>query len=202
MEAAAASSEVNMSDPISGDAIRQVSNVSGQIQQPQDQLQQAGDPSKFDAMLEQQGADDQQVKKILEPQSRDEVLKIPRTDEMRIQREIETRVMKMDRTDQTEYFASPLQETEKSLAHLQEKAPELPESDWRNKLMDTIDHLKAEGDKTKQFLADFQAGKEFTPQELLAIQMRSHRNGQMTKILTKSVEMSVSGMKTIFQTNV
>ena len=190
-----------MSDPISGDAIRQVSNVGNQIQQQED-LKKASDPAKFDAMMEQQGApNEKQVKEILANPA-GEVDRTPHTEKVRLQRELETRVLRMDRADQQEYLAAPVQEMEKSVFAMKEAAPGLAENPMKTQLMETIDHLEAWGGEAKQFLADFQAGKQFSNQELLAYQLKSHANGQTSKILQKAVEMSVSGMKTIFQTNV
>lgn len=191
-----------MSDPISGDAIKQVSNVGNQIQQQED-LKKSSDPAKFDALMDQQdgAANDQRVKEILTNPA-GEVDRVPHTEKVRLQREIETRVIRMDRADQVQYFATPAHETEKALYSLRENAPKLPESNEKNQLMETIDHLEAWGKESKQFLADFQAGRQFTNQELLAYQVKSQANGEMSKILQKSVELGVSGMKTIFQTNV
>ena len=52
------------------------------------------------------------------------------------------------------------------------------------------------------FMDAFASGRDFETHELMAMQIRSHQIMQSVEILSKTVEQTVSGMKTIFQTSV
>ncbi|MEZ4652047.1 MAG: hypothetical protein R3E12_00165 [Candidatus Eisenbacteria bacterium] len=67
---------------------------------------------------------------------------------------------------------------------------------------DTLDRVDTGYQELNGFLRDYAAGKDFSNEQLLAMQIRSHQILQSVEILSKTVEQPASGMKTIFQTNV
>ena len=194
-----------MSDPISGNIAKQVGQVGqagGELQQAQEQLKQAQNQAKFEAEMQNQAAQDMQVKEVLETSLDQRVDKMPHAEKVRLERELETRVMKMDRADQHQFFAERVHESEKAYFKLQENATQVPDGPMKSKMMENLDNYSEEYQKLNSFLDQMAGGHSFSQKELLAFQLRSHQIVQNVEILSKTVEQSVSGMKTIFQTNV
>ncbi|MCA9756058.1 MAG: hypothetical protein KDA27_09670 [Candidatus Eisenbacteria bacterium] len=123
-------------------------------------------------------------------------------DIVRMERELQTRVLKMDRASQVQYFSEPLDVSYAAYAEIREQLGHEPTSLAQQKMVETLDRLGTDYQELSGFLQEFASGKDFTQQELLAVQIRSHQILQSVEILSKSVEQSTSGMKTIFQTNV
>jgi hypothetical protein len=128
------------------------------------------------------------------PVSHDEIV--------RMERELQTRVLKMDRTEQVHYFSEPLDVSYAAYADIREQLGHEPTSPAQQRMLETLDRLGTDYEELSGFLQEFASGKDFTQQELLAVQIRSHQILQNVEILSKSVEQTTSGMKTIFQTNV
>ena len=128
------------------------------------------------------------------PISHDEVV--------RMERELQTRVLKMERTEQVHYFSKPLEVSYAAYADVRERLGQAPTSPAQHRMLETLDHLGTEYEELSGFLKDFASGKDVSQQERLAVQIRSHQVLQSVEILSKSVEQSTSGMKTIIQTNV
>lgn len=193
-----------MADPISGSIAKVggTGQVGADVSQAQEQLKQSQNQQKFEAALQDQASQDMQVKNVLETSLDQRVDKMPHTEKVRLEREVETRVMKMDRADQHQFFAERVQESEKAYFKLQENATQVPDGPMKNKMLESLDNYSKEFGEMNGFLEKMSGGHEFSQRELLAFQLRSHQIVQSVEILSKTVEQSVSGMKTIFQTNV
>lgn len=116
--------------------------------------------------------------------------------------EPEVRFLDMDRQAKSQYFAERIEPTGKVLAELREKAYEIRPGVWQNRFTEQLNQVDSSYQELDRFLKEYQSGHEFSERELLAMQLRSHQIMQNVEILSKTVEQSVSGMKTIFQTNV
>jgi hypothetical protein len=116
--------------------------------------------------------------------------------------EPEVRFMDMDRQARTKYFAERIEPSGQVLAELREKAYEIRPGVWQTRFRQHLSEVDASYQELDRFLREYEGGREFSDRELLAMQLRSHQIMQNVEILSKTVEQSVSGMKTIFQTNV
>lgn len=177
-----------MTDPIAT-GIRP--DVSGSFPQPGSG---GGMGTKFEATLQNQTQTQPAAAQPVPPVSHDEIV--------RMERELQTRVMKMDRASQVQYFSEPLEVSYASYADIREQLGHEPTTLAQQHMIETLDRLGSDYEELSGFLQEFASGKDFTQQELLAVQIRSHQILQSVEILSKSVEQTTSGMKTIIQTNV
>ncbi len=123
-------------------------------------------------------------------------------EKIRMERELETKVMRMDRASQVEFFAQPLDASYKTYSDIRSKLGHEPSSLMQQRVVERLDKIGQEYSELTGFLDQLASGESFSQKELLAVQIRSHQIIQSVEILSKSVEQSASGMKTIIQTNV
>jgi hypothetical protein len=190
-----------MHDPISGDAIRRAGRVGGDMGAEQQAPAKKGE-SKFDNVMNDKAKEMEETKNVLQNDFNTQVDKMPEAQKVEIQREWATRVSQMERADQTEFFARKIEGSHEKLIQLEKNLPAIDDGPWKDMMVNRLDEFQTEYSQLDSFLKDFSAGKEFNQQELLAVQIRAHQVTQSVEILSKAVEHSISGMKTIFQTNV
>jgi len=127
---------------------------------------------------------------------------ISATERAEIQREFEVRVEPMEPEQKSTYYARRIQESRDAIDGLESLATGIQDGPWRGKMMERLEDYNAEYGRLEVFLKDFNAGQQFSQQELLAIQIRMHQITESVELLSKAVEQSVAGMKTLFQTHV
>jgi hypothetical protein len=192
-----------MPDPISGDALQRAAKTAHELQGPGAGAEKTGDTGPaFEKALNQTAQDQEKVKDVLQTDLKTQVDRVPETEKARLRVELETQVNRMERTDQHRWFASRIERSEQSFLRLDKRSTELPSGEWKQKLVDRLDEYRSAYGDLDKFLVDFKSGRPFSPEELLAIQMQTQQMSQSIELLAKTVEQSVSGMKTIFQTNV
>jgi len=190
-----------MHDPISGDAIRRAGRVGGEMGADQQAPVKKGE-SKFDNVMNDMAKEMEETKNVLQNDLTAQVEKMPEAQKTQLQNEYVQRVSQMERPDQAEYFARNIESAHEKMMQIEKNLPGIEEGPWKDKMVERLDEFQTEYARLDSFLQEFAGGKEFSQQELLAVQIRAHQVTQSTEILSKAVEHSVSGMKTIFQTNV
>ena len=85
---------------------------------------------------------------------------------------------------------------------MKSQAPGVEQGIWKDKMVERLDEFGVEYGNLESQLDKLASGHQFSQQELISIQLQAHRIAQSTEILSKAVEHSVGGMKTIFQTSV
>ena len=122
-------------------------------------------------------------------------------DEIAQTRESETRVLTLDHAGKVDYFAERIEKTSTQLLKVRRDMARQPNR-FERSAVQAFDSCNAQYKELSTFLDEFASGRKFEQKELLAMQIRSHQIMQSVEILNKTVEQTVSGMKTIFQTNV
>jgi hypothetical protein len=190
-----------MTDPISGDAVRRVAGTAGQpIAEPKEILKQPG--GKFQEVFEQKLEEQDAVRNTLQSNLQTQVDRMPPAERLRVEQEFQTRVAPLDRSEQARYFSTRLTEPQQRIQEIEGALPRIEPSPWKDKLVERLSDFQDEYTQLGQVLSSLSSGREFSSMELLAIQMKTHQMAQSLELLSKTVEHSVSGMKTIFQTNV
>jgi len=115
--------------------------------------------------------------------------------------ELETRVLTLDHAGQVDYFAERIEGTNAELLKLRRDMAKQPNR-FERTAVQAFDSCNTRYAELSSFMDEFASGRSFERHELLTMQIRSHQIMQSVEILSKTVEQTVSGMKTIFQTNV
>lgn len=210
-----------MSDPISSQSVQRAAKLAEQLQQAQESTTQAK-PGQFEQVLDkvgQKGSPDstqavgdsakasqvdpqEKTRLVLEEDLATRIGKMPPEERAQHQQRYEIEIAPLKRSEQVEHHAVRIEQCDRSRVALERNAKDLPESPWKEKLIDRLEDFQTHQTELDQFMQDFARGKEFSQQELLAMQIQTHQMSQSVELLSKTVEHTVSGMKTIFQTNV
>jgi hypothetical protein len=197
-----------MVDPLSGDAIRKVGGaggIGGDVGLGKDLGGKAG-ASKFEtmrgSMAEEQAQEIGKQREVLSTDLNAQIDKIPPSEKARLEQDFNRQVAPLERPEQARYYATKIESSREVFIRLRRNGSDVPEGPAKDKLVDTLQNYQNEYSQMDGWLNDFSSGKEFSEAELLAVQVRLHQITENLEILTKAVEHSVSGMKTIFQTNV
>lgn len=197
-----------MADPIQGaggDAIRKLGQTGGDLASQKEGPAKAG-PSKFDEVMKQKGAtpadEIEATKQVLQTDVKTQINQVSEADRAKLQAEFDTRIAPASQPEQVRYFAVRIRESKETFLRMKSQAPGVEGGAWKDKMVERLDEFGVEYGNLESALDKMSSGHKFSNQELLSIQMQAHRIAQSTEILSKAVEHSVGGMKTIFQTSV
>ncbi len=197
-----------MADPIQGpggDAIRKIGQAGGDLASQAGGAKKTG-PSKFDEVMKQKGAtpadEIEATKQVLQTDVKTQINQISPAEQAKLQQEFDTKVAPLSRPEQVRYFAVRIRRSKEVFLQMKSQSPNVEGGAWKDKMVDRLDEFGVEYGNLETVLDKMASGQKFSAQELLSIQIRAHRIAQSTEVLSKAVEQSVSGMKTIFQTNV
>jgi hypothetical protein len=190
-----------MTDPISGDAVRRVGEAASKAASQQETPLKDGG-AKFEQAFDKGVGDLDAVKNALNTDVRTQVQQVPDAKKVELTREFDSKVAPLERSDQVRYFSVRIRSAHETLIQLERSSAGVESGPWKDKLADRLGEFQDQYSELDGFLRAFSSGQEFTQPELLSVQIRMHQVTQSMELLSKTVEQSVSGMKTIFQTNV
>ena len=197
-----------MSDPISGGAVQKAAQLAKEMQSAQAEGGKPGGASQFDAvmdkMAQQQGAtpDSVAMKNAVEQPLQRQIDQMPAAERTRLRVEMEQNLQGRDHGDQVRYFAERIETSRGPFESLDQRAHQTDLGAFQNKVETRLEDLRSNYGELDRFMSDFSGGKQFSQEELLAVQIKCHQMAQSVELLSKTVEQGVGGMKTIFQTNV
>lgn len=195
-----------MSDPISGGAVQKAAQVAREMQSAQ--AEKTGGGSQFDAVMDkmaQQGTgspDSVAMRNAVEQSVQRQIDQMPATERTRLRMDMEQNLQGKDRGDQVRYFAERIETSRADFDRLDTRTRETDLGAFQQKVETRLEDMRSNYGELDRFLNDFSGGKQFSQEELLAVQIKCHQMAQSVELLSKTVEQGVGGMKTIFQTNV
>lgn len=199
-----------MTDPIAGDSLQKAAKAAQEMQQQQDstQVQKPGGEN-FDAVMDKVAqppdsvqASEEAQRAALKTDFQTQVDQMPAEERAKVETEFQTKVAKLEQPEQARFYAQKLDESNRGLVKLERACHEMKPSPFKMDVVGRLDDLRANYGDLDKFMNEFANGKSFSQSELLAMQIRTHQMAQSVELLSKTVEHTVGGMKTIFQTNV
>ncbi|MFN8548398.1 MAG: hypothetical protein U0527_10685 [Candidatus Eisenbacteria bacterium] len=195
-----------MSDPISGGAVQKAAQIAREMQSAQ--AEKTGGGSPFDAVMDkmaQQGPgspDSVAMRNAVEQSVQRQIDQMPATERTRLRVDMEQNLQGKERGDQVRYFAERIETSRADFDRLDTRTRETDLGAFQQKVETRLEDMRTNYGELDRFLNDFSGGKQFSQEELLAVQIKCHQMAQSVELLSKTVEQGVGGMKTIFQTNV
>ncbi len=197
-----------MADPIAGaggDAIKRAAQVQSDLAAQKDETKKTG-PSKFDEVMKSKelspAEEIEETKKILQTDLQTQVNQVSEAEKANLQQEFDNKIAKLEKPEQIRYFAVHIRESKEVFLRMKSKSPQVDAGMWKDKMVERLDDFGVEYGKMESMLEKMSSGHQFSQQELMSLQVRAHQISQSVEMLSKVVEHSVGGMKTIFQTSV